>query len=90
MAQRLEAALRRPPVVEDARPETEKPQPAEVEIEAEPPGSQPHRPVTSEIAKPARPEARTARNESRSAAGSSLYDSLEQEMASLLGRPGKD
>ncbi len=90
MAQRLEAALRRPPMVEDVRTETEKPQPAEVESEAEPPGSQPHRPATSEMVKPPRPEARTARNESKSAAGSSLYDSLEQEMASLLGRPGKD
>jgi len=64
MAQRLEAALRRPP----AEPA---PQPA---AEA--------RPVRTEP-RPARAEAKPA------AAPKSLYDSLEQEMASLLGRPDK-
>jgi hypothetical protein len=75
MAQRLEAALRRPGRSEDTRagepaPRME-PAPPEM-VEDHPPQRGPARPVRSE--KPA-------------AGKSSLYDSLEQEMASLLGRP---
>jgi hypothetical protein len=63
MAQRLEAALRRPGGESAAGPETDEPR------------------------APARAPART---DKQPAAGkSSLYDSLEQEMASLLGRSGK-
>jgi hypothetical protein len=73
MAHRLEAALRRPAKTEEA-PRFAEPQPAA--------------PVTDDIPAPA--AARPARGEKPPAAGkSSLYDSLEQEMASLLGRPNK-
>ena len=67
MAQRLEAALRRP---NEARAATEAP--------AKPEPSTP--PAAAPEQKPARAEAKPAQPKS-------LYDSLEQEMASLLGRP---
>jgi len=74
MAHRLEAALRRPGAKADARPEP-KPRPV-----AEPvPMAEP-----SHLEQPpseARREAKAAPQQR------SLYDSLEQEMASLLGRP---
>jgi hypothetical protein len=74
MAHRLEAALRRPGAKADARPEP-KPRPiAEPGPMAEP----------SHLEQPpseARREAKAAPQQR------SLYDSLEQEMASLLGRP---
>jgi flagellar protein FliO/FliZ len=89
MAQRLEAALRRPPTTEDGRAENEKPEPAETQSNSQLPDLQAHRPAPSEAAKPARPEPRGPRNEAKPGAPGSLYDSLEQEMASLLGRPGK-
>jgi hypothetical protein len=73
MAHRLEAALRRPGAKAEARPEP-KPRPA-AEPMAEP---SPIEPTPSE----ARREAKAAPPQR-----SSLYDSLEQEMASLLGRP---
>jgi hypothetical protein len=41
-----------------------------------------------EPAPTARGDARATRGEARPAPQKSLYDSLEQEMASLLGRPG--
>jgi len=73
MAHRLEAALRRPAKTEEA-PRFAEPQPTA--------------PVTDDMPAPA--AARPARGEKPPAAGkSSLYDSLEQEMASLLGRPNK-
>jgi flagellar protein FliO/FliZ len=79
MAQRLEAALRRPAKAEDAPRFAEPaPQPAPPDLDDPAPPS------------PQRAPARPARAEKPSAAGkSSLYDSLEQEMASLLGRPNK-
>ena len=98
MAQRLEAALRRPGRGEDARPAPppkvepkvdEKPEaPAEVEPtatgedgkEAAGPGIEPPPSAAS-------PEPRATRGEGKPAQQKSLYDSLEQEMASLLGRP---
>lgn len=66
MAQRLEAALRRPMVAEP-RPDSRTR-----------PASEPAPAASAEVA-PAAPEPR--------AKPKSLYDSLEQEMASLLGRP---
>jgi flagellar protein FliO/FliZ len=68
MAQRLEAALRRPVGKAEARPE---PKPAPM---AEP--------------SPLEPPPVDARREAKPALQRSPYDSLEQEMASLLGRPG--
>ena len=91
MAHRLEAALRRPGKPEGfAEPPPRSTQNYELEPreaeEFEPPP--PQRAPAAE-ARPARSEARPARAERTAAAGpkSSLYDSLEQEMASLLGRP---
>jgi hypothetical protein len=85
MAQRLEAALRRPSksrdtareTTRDSRPAAEPmPEPATV---GEAPAPEP---------KPARAEARAPRGDGQKAPPSkSLYDNLEQEMASLLGRP---
>jgi flagellar protein FliO/FliZ len=82
MAQRLEAALRKPkaadtratsgPIADDLdQPE---------EQQAASPLSSPLRPARPAEAKPARAEAKPKE-------GKALYDSLEQEMASLLGRP---
>jgi flagellar protein FliO/FliZ len=83
MAQRLEAALRKP------------------ETEAKPSSSAPAEPVRSTLPPPPRPsrpmEAKPApRNEAAKpnpnqgkTEKTALYDSLEQEMASLLGRPTK-
>jgi flagellar protein FliO/FliZ len=83
MAQRLEAALRRPARNDEARSAqpAAKTEPAAAETEAEPPTSR-------EAARPARGDARSARGADAPAPQKSLYDSLEQEMASLLGRPG--
>lgn len=84
MAQRLEAALRRPAKSRerDVRSAVE-PLPApEMEAELEPPP-----PPPAPEPKPARMEARAARADTQKPQGKSLYDSLEQEMASLLGRP---
>jgi hypothetical protein len=94
MASRLEAALRRP-----AKPEgfVEPPsrathtqnfeaEPRETEEAYEPPAA-PRTPAAE--ARPARSDARPARADRTTGAPpkSSLYDSLEQEMASLLNRP---
>jgi hypothetical protein len=106
MAQRLEAALRRPGAKVEARtdpradpradtrpdprpvappppppqPQAAPPEPPEVDIVEEEP------PPPPDEAKPVQGEARPARD-AKPAGGRSLYDSLEQEMASLLGRP---
>jgi len=88
VAQRLEAALRRPARDDATRAGNGKPVAAEGEVEAHMPAVQAHRPAVSEPPKPPRSEARVTRSEPKAAPGS-LYDSLEQEMASLLGRPGK-
>jgi hypothetical protein len=90
MAQRLEAALRRPGKTEDPRfaepaPRAEPAAAGPEDYPAPPPA---RAPGTAE-ARPPRTEPRPARTESKPAAGKSLYDSLEQEMASLLGRPDK-
>jgi flagellar protein FliO/FliZ len=78
MAQRLEAALRRPPKGGEARPAESAPRPAAINAEAAP--------TPPPARAPAAPEAATARAEVKPAR--SLYDSLEKEMANLLGRPG--
>jgi flagellar protein FliO/FliZ len=79
MAQRLEAALRKP--VTEGRPHaaTARPAPAAEPTQGEP---------TPRMPRPA--EGKTARAEAKPNQGkTTLYDSLEQEMASLLGRPTK-
>jgi hypothetical protein len=74
MAQRLEAALRRPGKSEETRF-------AEPASRAEPAPAE-----TEDFAAQRAPA--PARTAQKPAGKSSLYDSLEQEMASLLGRPG--
>ena len=98
MAQRLEAALRRPAKTDDSRPAQDaprdapraapraapEPEPAESgEYEPAPPAPPPARPAAESV-RPPRGEAKPARADAKPV---SLYDSLEQEMASLLGRP---
>jgi flagellar biogenesis protein FliO len=89
MAHRLEAALRRPARSDDGDPGTSaapSAPPAE-EAKAQSPSANgraanaPGRPVPAEI--------RPGRSDSKPRQQKSLYDSLEQEMASLLGRPAK-
>jgi flagellar protein FliO/FliZ len=81
MAQRLEAALRKPG--ETAPLATTRPAPAESMLPPPPPRNPPR---PSE-AKPAAPtDAKPGQGKTEKTA---LYDSLEQEMASLLGRPTK-
>ena len=84
MAQRLEAALRKPKAVDTRAPMAPAPEHEEDVEEAAaappPPPPQPSRPARSAEAKPARAEPKVKE-------GKALYDSLEQEMASLLGRP---
>lgn len=98
MAHRLEAALRKPsakPERSDAREPRPAPMPRAAmpaeQVEAAEPAQAPAAPApapsastrstrTTEI-KPSRPEAK------QPSPGKALYDSLEQEMASLLGRP---
>jgi flagellar biogenesis protein FliO len=101
MAQRLEAALRRPAAAAEPRPEPRiaepAPRPAPV---AEPPAPrEPLRPEPPRAAPPERPrpaetevEAKPEpKPDARPASPKSVLDSLEQEMASLLGRPsGKE
>jgi hypothetical protein len=76
MAQRLEAALRRPAKTNEARPAEPRVMPADADV---PPPAHP-RPAA-----PAAAEAGALRAEPKPA--KSLYDSLEKEMANLLGRP---
>ncbi len=91
MAQRLEAALRRPG-------KTEEPRFAEAlargagarrrrDRRLSPPPPPPSRAPAAAEARPARGEPRPGRADGKAPAGKSLYDSLEQEMASLFGRP---
>jgi flagellar protein FliO/FliZ len=85
MAQRLEAALRRPKPVEPRGPEPASKQPM---MPPEPMAEPPSRAAANEPQRDDRP----APAPQRAAAAApkpqkSVYDSLEQEMASLLGRP---
>jgi flagellar protein FliO/FliZ len=81
MAQRLEAALRRPARTSEPRPADNAPRSPESD------NVQPT-PVAIPATAPARAagEAAPARGEPKPS--KSLYDNLEKEMASLLGRPG--
>jgi hypothetical protein len=98
MAQRLEAALRRPNVRDESRmapppskaepkmPEpTAEPKPVETKPEETAPSNAAPENVSSPPAPTEQPAA--ARTEEKPAQQKSIYDSLEQEMASLLGRP---
>jgi flagellar protein FliO/FliZ len=92
MAQRLEAALRKSKTNADAR-QPPAPAPSASEPESEPeaasaaaPASTPPTPAPPpRTARPA--EAKPARTDGKAKEGKALYDTLEQEMASLLGRP---
>jgi hypothetical protein len=77
MAHRLEAALRRPP--RSKEPQTAEPA-AQSEASAAPALSEPK-------PSPQQSEKKSSNAEQKPAPSKSLYDSLEQEMASLLGRP---
>jgi len=79
MAHRLEAALRHPPRSKEPRAaeSTSPPDAAAPQISPEPRPS------------PPQSETKSANGEQKPAPPKSLYDSLEQEMASLLGRPQK-
>ena len=82
MAQRLEAALRKPKTSEPRTSPTsaataEDAERAEEQTAAPPPPPRAARPT----------EAKPARAEAKPKEGKALYDTLEQEMASLLGRP---
>jgi flagellar protein FliO/FliZ len=88
MAHRLEAALRKPNAKADrsdgrAAPMPRAPMPSEhaPPAEAAPAPASPARPGRAADAKPQRADAKQPNP------GKMLYDSLEQEMASLLGRP---
>jgi flagellar protein FliO/FliZ len=82
MAQRLEAALRKPNATPDARAPAASPPLASPAADAAlPPPPPPPRPPRPAETKPARAEP----NQGKTA----LYDNLEQEMASLLGRSNK-
>jgi len=96
MAHRLEAALRKPNAPADARAPAPQPrqeprqeprqaQPAEQAAAPEPLPSPPA-PPQPRVARPAEPKpARSA--PAKPPQSTTLYDNLEQEMASLLGRP---
>jgi hypothetical protein len=79
MAQRLEAALRRPAKVSDARPSDPASRAMAAELDAA-------RAAQSQGRAGAAAESSAAPGDPRSAP-KSVYDSLEKEMASLLGRP---
>jgi len=97
MAQRLEAALRKPKIAVEARERrsvataarasapTE--QAMEAEAAATPAPPQPAPPSAPQQRAPRATEAKPARPEAKANQGKALYDTLEQEMASLLGRP---
>jgi flagellar protein FliO/FliZ len=77
MAQRLEAALRKPKAPDLRAAADDAAEPAEEQVAAPPPPPRAARPA----------EAKPARAEPKPKEGKALYDTLEQEMASLLGRP---
>jgi hypothetical protein len=97
MALRLEAALRRPGApskaestdIIDPIPLPEPTPPTAPESNGN--GVAPATGTELEVAGPPKPESKTARTEPKSASQKSVFDSLEEEMASLLGRPaGKE
>ena len=89
MERRLEAAMRRPANGEEARPAAPalKPVPAAAEGEKDRTPAPPNL-LRNDKVRPLRPDAPAVRSEGKPPPQKSLYDSLEQEMASLLGRPG--
>ena len=80
MAQRLEAALRKPKTSELRAPDI-----CRGAEDAEQAEEQTAAPSAATRRTPA--EAKPARTEAKPKEGKALYDTLEQEMASLLGRP---
>ncbi|MBI3434360.1 MAG: FliO/MopB family protein [Proteobacteria bacterium] len=81
MAQRLEAALRRPLAPGDNKP-------ARAPLAARPPAPEADAPVIAAEPRPARtPEIKTPAPERKTEQAKSAFESLEKEMASLLGRP---
>ena len=82
MAHRLEAALRKPSAMA-TEPRSARAAAPAIEPTAPPPPPPP--PSPPRAARPAEPK--PARAEAKPSQGKTLYDSLEQEMASLLGRP---
>jgi flagellar protein FliO/FliZ len=85
MAQRLEAALGRPRRGDESRADTETSDTVDHETETHAPTPQADEPAATEPSKAARKDASAARRERRPV--KSIYDSLEQELAGLLG-PG--
>ena len=81
MAQRLEAALRKPKTSERAGPTSAATADDADRVEEQTGGPLP----PPRAARPT--EAKPARAEAKPKEGKALYDTLEQEMASLLGRP---
>jgi hypothetical protein len=94
MAQRLEAALRRPNKTDDVRPPQSAPnaEPSGEENDELTPApaslSASRAAPPADSSTPARNDGGPARSDAKPVPQKSLYDSLEQEMASLLGRPG--
>ena len=89
MAHRLEAALRRPAPAEEGRaaPPAPNPVPAAASEGEKDFAPAPPTLVRTDKVRPLRPDAQPGRSDGKPAPQKSLYDSLEQEMASLLGRP---
>jgi hypothetical protein len=85
MAHRLESALRRPTPPTEARVQTPAPRMTMAPEHVARPDGAPIPPPLPRVIRAA--EAKPARGEAKPAGGKSMYDSLEQEMASLLGRP---
>jgi len=86
MAHRLEAALRKPNAPAEARgpaPQPRQAQPAEQTAAPEPPPAPPQ----PRAARPAEPKPARNAPPAKPPQSTTLYDNLEQEMASLLGRP---
>jgi hypothetical protein len=88
MAQRLEAALRKPG--ETTAPAIARPAPAETMLPPPPPPRPAAKPVArTDLSAEARSAKADAKPNQGNTGKTALYDSLEQEMASLLGRPTK-
>jgi flagellar protein FliO/FliZ len=87
MAQRLEAALRKPKAADTRAPAAAAApeQPEQTEEDAAAASASPAPPRGSRAA-----EAKPARADSKPKEGKAPYDTLEQEMASLLGRPASN
>jgi flagellar protein FliO/FliZ len=89
MAHRLEAALRKPNAPADARapaPQPRQTQPAE-QAAAPEAAPAPPSPPQPRAARPAEPKPVRSAPPAKPPQSTTLYDNLEQEMASLLGRP---